>query len=124
MTDIGANGHDLGDIAQGLQEEGLIRTAHGDAHDPALLGEPLHNVAADKSRSAEDCRDGCSHGFLQLAPAQISHHAREWQQGRRWRAPEMADKGATIGNPWGNCSLTLRSRWRQSAVPKPWWRNW
>jgi hypothetical protein len=61
MTDVGADGHDLGDIAQRLQEQGFVRPAHGDAHDPALLGQPLDDVAADESRSAEDCCYGCGH---------------------------------------------------------------
>ena len=67
MANIGGDGHDLGDVAQWLQEKGMVRPAHGDAHDPAALGQPLHDVAADETRSAENRRYGGRHEFSPIS---------------------------------------------------------
>ena len=61
IADIGGDGGDLADIAQGLQEQGGVRPAHGDAQDPAAPGEALDDIAPDEARAPEDCRNRSRH---------------------------------------------------------------
>ena len=54
VADIGLDGHDLADIADGLEEACKVRAAHGNAYPPAAARKILHQVAPDETGAAED----------------------------------------------------------------------
>ena len=58
-----AQGRDLPDLAQGLEEVRPRGTAHRDPDDPALLGQAPDQVTADEPGSAEDRNHALGHGF-------------------------------------------------------------
>ncbi len=60
VRDAALEGDDLADIARGLEEQGAIRPAHGDAHRVAGLCQMRDDVAPEEAGAAEDGRNaGC-----------------------------------------------------------------
>jgi hypothetical protein len=90
VTDVRLDRLDLADDAVGAHEEGLVGSPHGNPDAPTGPGKALHDVAADKARSADDRGEGggVRHGSLLSghAPREIK---RSRSQNKR-RAPDAA----------------------------------
>ena len=75
VAHIGRDRHDLADIAHGLEEQRLVRAAHGDADDDALGCQAPDDVSADEARSAENRGAPRRH---EVSPTIARRPARPW----------------------------------------------